>query len=153
MAPPTSYTEESLAEFAHVTIRDLAEKCGWAPEAGFYQEVVNEVMLVFGVTVLSGLTGNTNMRELRAITRREAWKAVLSSLASKHAFNADFQVFSRQQMFDMAKQMYVMAVGDCAALGVDSPNYAVTVQSLVLVDDPYVPYRGINPLVEYQPWP
>lgn len=153
MAAPSAYTEESLAEYAHQAVRSLAEKIGWVPQEGFYTEVINEVLLALGVANIATIAGDTAVRQLRAVTRRETWKAVMGELAARHAFSADFQVFSRQQMFDMAKQMYGMAVVDCAELGVDSAAYQIRVGTLVYVQDPYVPYEQIDPNITYKPWP
>lgn len=153
MAPPASYTEASLAEYAHSCIRTLAETFTWSPEAGLYTEVVNETMLALGVSDLTSFSSPETIRGLRAVARRESWRAVLGALAARYDFNTDSQGFKRSQMYDMAKEQYSAAIADCAALNIDSPNRAALLQSVVYVHDPYMPLDQINPLVEYQRWP
>lgn len=153
MAAPSSYTETSLAEYAHVTVRDLAEKAGWTPQDGFYTEVINETLLALGVADVTTISGDTAIRALRAVTRRETWKALLASLASKHDFSTDAQSFKRNQMFDAAKTLFLMADTDCAALGVDSAASTITISPMIYVHDPYVPLTNVDPDVVYQAWP
>jgi hypothetical protein len=144
MPLPTYYTEVSLSEFAHACVEGVADVLGWTVEAGSYQEVLHEVLLVLGGRDLVSYVSSGELAFLRAVTRREAWRGVLAELVSKYRFGADFQSYDRQQMYAMAEKELARASAAAAAaadaIGVapGGSSYAVRLQPVVHVDDPYV---------------
>ena len=138
MAYPASYTEQSLAEYMHATLGAMATRLGWEVEDGRYDEAVNEAVAAYGSDDVEGITGRDNLRKLRALARREVWRAVVQSVAAYYEFSTDGQSFKPNQMSQQAQAALAQAEADCVALGAgDDANYSVVIDSVIYPDDPY----------------
>jgi hypothetical protein len=130
MPVPTAYTETTLADFMNGQLGQFPAMFGWTSPAS-YQEAVNETLLAYGVNAIADAT---NIRKLRALARVEAWKQVLSELASKFKVQADGSTFERQQMFEMASKSLAAAEQDATIYTTD---YSATVGAIGWKEDPY----------------
>lgn len=141
MALPAGYDELQLASYMHTTLGAMATRLGWSVAVGDYSEAVNEAVAAYGADDITSITGRENLRKLRALARREAWRSVVQSLAAYYEFSTDGQSFKPNQMGDQARKALAQAEADCAALGVgDDASYAVAIDSVIYPDDPYVYY-------------
>jgi hypothetical protein len=142
MALPERYTEESLAEFMHQEVRDLAGAVNWSTANNSYTEVINDVLLALDATALDGFTGAEDLTTLRAVARREVWRAILKPLAARYNFRSNLQDFQRKQMYDAAALEYQKAVATCEALGIETPGLSqqnAVLIPVVHIQDPYGP--------------
>jgi hypothetical protein len=79
MPAPTSYTEAELAAYLVASLADVATALGWTASATQIQEAVTAVELACGA---SDIATATNIAQVRAIGRREAWGAAMGAAAS-----------------------------------------------------------------------
>ncbi len=130
MTAPTSYTETTLADFMASQLGNFPTIFGWASPDD-YQEAVNETLLAYGV---DAITDATNIRKLRSLARVEAWKLVVSKLASDYKFSADGSSFERQQMHEMARKNLAAAEQDAMTY---TSDYNAVVGTVTWTNDPY----------------
>lgn len=140
MPPPTSYSEQSIAEYIHQELGELPDRLGWSVAAGSYTEIVNSVLLGLDITDLSTWTGSSAIEQLRALACYRGWHQVVKALASKYQFATDFQAFQRQQMQAMALKSLALAERDCQDAGLEVSSWEVLVTSLEDPHDPYAYY-------------
>lgn len=131
MVAPTSYTESSLAAYMHAVLGDTAGVLGWAQPAN-YLDVVDNTLLAYGV---SDIAEATDIAKLRALARREVWRAVVAALVPHVDFETDGQRVSESQMRRAAESALAVAEADCAALNIGA--YAVQVGTFRFTNDPY----------------
>lgn len=135
MAVPTSYTEETLAQYMHSELGPVADILGYqnpAGDAGIYQEAVNESLINLGISDIASVT---NIRKLRAVARLQAWDMALNALSSMYDFSADGSTYNRSQMRAMAQRAVDKAMSDCYSLGLS--GYEVSIEQLRYSNDPY----------------
>jgi hypothetical protein len=132
MAIPTSYTEATLKAFMHAELREVATALGWTVVAGSYDEPLIETLLAYGV---SDIVAATDIRKLRALARREVWRAVASATAGDHDFSAEGASYSRSQIHAQALAMLTRAESDAGRYDAGG-GYAVTI-SKTHYADPY----------------
>lgn len=163
MPPPPYYTEQSLAEYAHQELGEMARRLDWEVAHGSYTEIVNNVLLGLGISALPSWNSSLQLQQLRVFTVYQSWKQVVKNLASKYQFGADFQSFNRQQMQQMAMASLALAEADCLALGLPTAGgsnpWEVGIEPVDYVHDPYAyhppsysayPYDyAINPTVPH----
>lgn len=138
MAYPSGYTEQSLAEYMHATLGAMAARLGWTVDGDHYDEAVNEAVAAYGADDIASITGRENLRKLRALARREVWRAVVQSVAAYYEFSTDGQSFKPNQMSTQARAALAQAEADCVALGAgDDANYSVVIDSVIYPGDPY----------------
>lgn len=135
MAPPSGYTEATLATFMHSTVGRMATVLGWANPAS-YAEPINETLLAYGA---ADVADASDIRKLRAIARREVWRAAVEGLASAYDLTADSSSFKRSQMLTQARTALQMAI--TATLAYDD-DYVITIDRSSQLIDPYV-YRTL----------
>ena len=99
-----------------------------------YQEAVNEVMLTLGVTDLETAP---DIRKVRALATREAWKLALDNLATAIDYSADGSRYDRSQLSLQAQAALSRAVSDCFGLGIGVENYTVDITNVDYQYDPY----------------
>lgn len=133
MAAPTAYTEETLKAYMHTVLGAVATALEWSVAGGQYDEPVNEVLLAYDVTDIANAT---NVRKLRALARREAWRAAVNSLASNYNFSADGARHDLSQVYEQAQKQLEAAEADTLAY---DPDYAVTLGTMDTTYDPYEP--------------
>lgn len=139
MPAPTTYTEAQLKAYANTVLGSMAATLGWTVGAGSYDEVINEVLIDLNISDISAQAGLGSVNILRAVTRRETWKAVVGALADRFNFEADLQRFDRSQMQKMAIEALHRADADCQQLGIGFDR-AIKVFSINHTDDPYMPF-------------
>ena len=141
MALPASYDEQTLAEYLHGELDEVAVQLGWAPAEdgpGDYQEIVNEVLLALSTDDLEDLTTQTEIAQVRAVGRWKAWQSAADALSGYYDVTEDLQSVKRSQMQKAAQQAADRARGDAAALGVEGlaiPGQLATFKARVW--DPY----------------
>lgn len=136
MASPSSYTEETLATFAHSIMGAVADVLGWTVAAGDYDEVVNEALLAYGTDDITTISGVDNIRKLRVLLRREVWRRATEETAADYRISTGGETLDRQQMHEHIKAMYEQAETDAAEYG-DSARYSVGVDVIEHIHDPY----------------
>lgn len=134
---PVAYTELTIAQYMHGLLGKMAAVLGFAEpttDAGAYQEAVNEVMLALGV---SDLESAPDIRKVRALAAREAWKLALDNLATAIDYSADGSRFDRSQLSLQAQAALNRAVSECFGLGVGIGAYTVDITNIDYKNDPY----------------
>ncbi len=118
MAIPTSYTEEGLMNFMHESLEGVGDVLGFDPPHG-YDNAFYEVMLVYGVSDVTAVSGSRNIRKLRAIARVEAWRKVMSATTGDYDFKReDGATYSRSQIHAQAEKMFKQSLKEARELGV-----------------------------------
>jgi hypothetical protein len=126
MASPTSYTEIDLAVYMASIAGEIMTYLGWTAEENQVAEAVNETLLAYGTDDISTITESTNIRKLRAVARREIWRAIVNALASFIDYSApDGQALKESQLQTQAAAALALAESDCDALGIDAGGYTV----------------------------
>lgn len=133
MAAPTVYSELSLAGYMETTLGPVAEVLGWTVGSGKLAEVVNDALVAYGV---DDVAEAAEIGKLRAIARREAWRAASDALGAFYDFDSDSERFVRSQMHKASLDSLANAERDCMALGVGA-GYGVTITSIERTVDPY----------------
>ena len=130
MAVPTTYTEETLAQFIIGALSQVGSVLGWTTLADV-QDVVDETLLAYGVDTIDAAM---EVRKMRTLARREAWRAAAAGLAIHFDFSADGGSYSKEQLYTHAQEMFRQT--EQAAYAYDS-GYQVGVDRLRYVHDPY----------------
>lgn len=134
MALSTYASDLELASYMHRVLGNTATVLDLSPANGDYDEAVSDAVAAYGADDVSSISGRDNLRKLRALARREVWRAVRDSTAAHYRFAADNQTFDRQQIHEHAADMFRQAEIDCYEFGV---NYAAEVDRVHFVHDPY----------------
>lgn len=112
MAPPTSYTEASLAAWMKAEIRDVATLLNWTSTTpGDYAQAVNRTLRAYGV---SDIASATDMEKLEALALREVWKAAVSALTAAHDYEADGGDYKLNQALQAAERMLARATREAS---------------------------------------
>lgn len=133
MAAPLIYTEATFKVYLHAALGAAATALGWTVDGGDYDEIVNETLLAYGV---ADIADAADIRKVRALGRREAWRGVITAVSLDYDFKADGGSYSRSQMQEQARQAFALAESE--ALPYDDA-YTVEVGRLELDYDPYQP--------------
>jgi hypothetical protein len=136
MASPSSYTEETLATYAHTSLGAVADVLEWTVADGDYDEIVNEALLAYGADDIATISGTDNIRKLRVLMRREVWRKVMTETALDYRISTGGETLDRQQAHEHAKAMFEQAEGDAAEYG-DTARYSVGVDTIEHIHDPY----------------
>jgi hypothetical protein len=118
MATPTSYTEATLKEYLHGCTQRAGINLGWSIAEGNYDETVADTELALGTAVAD----TTNIRALRAVARRELWRAVMqatSHLATAQTGAAGSIAYGKT-VFDRAKDLHAQASTEVEMLGLET---------------------------------
>lgn len=137
MSIPASYTEKTLADFMHNTLGKVATLLGFesgVSDAGDYEEAVNNALLAYGATDVTGIEGTSNLTKLRALSRVAAWQMAVDNLAALSGFSADGGTYNREQLHAMATKNLEKAQNEAMAY---DPNYMVTRRKIDPIHDPY----------------
>lgn len=117
MALPVSYTEVSFATYLHGTLSHTADALGWS--GGDYAEIVNDSLLIAGVSDITTVTGAAPLRLLRMAGAIALWQAVVAAFVGDYDFEADGGRYDRDQLFQHAKATLAMARGQGIVAGLD----------------------------------
>lgn len=142
MPLPTSYTEESLAQFMHTTLGTIATDLELeepAGELGAYAEAVYEALFNYGASDIATITGTYNVRRLRVLAEVEAWRLVVYLTSGDFDFSADGGSYKRSQINAQARESLKMVEAKAVQLGANT-DYAVGIDRLDHIHDPYI-YR------------
>jgi hypothetical protein len=141
MALPDSYDEISLAEFMHEELGVTAKVLSWYPERASYREVINNVLVTLSLPDLSSGT----IPVLRAVARREVWRAAVKGLTGFFNFSTDFQLFDLEKLQAHAQVALGMAEKECTDLGITNGGSSTFRTTTVpWKNDPYAyrPHSG-----------
>lgn len=133
MAIPTSYTEESLAEYMHNLLGEFATVLNFSVPLS-YIEAVNDAIAKFGVDSVDEITGRENIMKLRAFARLAIWQTIAYRTAGHYSFSADGGNFNREQVFKHALEN--VALAESAVLQYD-PSYQIIKTKINFIHDPY----------------
>jgi len=134
MAAPASYSESSLLRYMDDVLGAVADALGWTAASIEITEALNETLLAYGVSDVTGIAGISNLRKLRALARREAWRAAMTEAAADYDFENEAGVMKRSQVFAQAQKAYVQAANE-ALIYDDQYNVAI---ETVAYADPYL---------------
>lgn len=116
MAAPSSYTEQTLAEYMHGVLGndEMARALSWSVAEGDYGDAVDETLLAYGVDDISEISGRNNIRKLRTLARRELWRLVMQRTAGMHDTTAGVEAGGEEfsQIHAHARKMYDIADGE-----------------------------------------
>lgn len=135
MALPASYTEAELAAYMHSVLGSVATALGWSVAGESYVEPVNETLAAYGVDDIAAISGRANIVKLRALARREVWRAVVAQSAAHYDVTADGASLTRSQIQAQAREQLRLAEIDCLTY---DPAYRVSVTGIDH-NDPYKP--------------
>jgi hypothetical protein len=133
MSIPTAYTDKQLALYMRRVLGPTAESLGWDvanDDAGDYAEIVTDTLLAIGIT---DITEATDIEQIRAVARWQAWRWAADALATKFDLSTDGQSLSRSQLYEHAVRSRDAAY---AAAAPHLTTYAVTATRIVHTDDP-----------------
>jgi hypothetical protein len=122
VALPASYDEQSLAEYLHTRLDEVAVQLGWAPAddgPGSYQEIVNDVLLALGTDDLEDYDSSTQLAQVRAVGLWKAWQAAADALVGYYDVSEDLQSIKRSQMQKAAQEKADHYRDEAGSLGVE----------------------------------
>lgn len=132
MPLPAAYTEETLAQFMHTVLGPVASTMDYVtPEgdAGDYAEAVNETLLAYDI---SDIADATDIKKVRVLARREAWRKVMDETAGHYDVSADDASYKRSQLHEQAKANFEQAATEAAQY--DSADFSVGIVELTYSD-------------------
>jgi hypothetical protein len=142
MPVPTAYTEQSLMNYMHEALSGVGDVLGFTPPHA-YNEAFNEVMLVYGASDVTAVTGASNIRKLRAIARVEAWRKVMAATAGDYDFRReDGASYNRSQVHAQAHKNYLQALKEARELGVKAYQQVAFAQGSAKIDFGQGYYKG-----------
>jgi len=136
MAIPASYTETTIKYYLHDMLGAVATMLGWSPDGADYDEAVDEAIASYGVDDISAITGRDNVRKLRALARREVWRAVMQATTGHYDVTTDGASRNRSQMHVQAREQFDLADAACMSYGED--GYTISSVHISYTDDPYL---------------
>jgi hypothetical protein len=116
---------------------------GWTVDGGDYDEALNETLLAYGQTDITLISGDDNLRKLRALGRVEVWRAVMADVSLDYDFKADGGDYRRSQMYEQARDQFHRALDEAMQY---LPEYAIDVGTF---EDAYDPYARLS-VSEYE---
>jgi hypothetical protein len=142
MAIPVSYTEATLQAYTHTLLGAVAATLGWTVALGSYTEPCNEAIAAYGVDDVTTILGRDNVRKIRALARREVWRAVAAQTASHYDVSADGASRQRSQIHAQALQELQRAELDCMEF---DPAYEVGATTIRFDDAYESPADAVTP--------
>ena len=113
MPVPTGYTEDTLKTYMHTEADtgspSMATVLGWTVADLSYDEILNDVLLDLDVSNVTTITGASNIRKLRLLSKVHVWRAIVAGLATKHTFSADGASYKRSDLQSMALATLALA--------------------------------------------
>lgn len=136
MPLPSSYTEDGFKAYLHGRLNrgGVADAFGWTVASGSYDEVVNDVLLAYGVTDIAEAT---DVAKLRALGNLALWQAAKEAAVLEVDYSADGTSFSREAIFKHIEAMLGQARYDAIPYA-DDGVYSVDIYG-VSRSDPYSP--------------
>lgn len=102
MPMPTSFTEQSLAEYMQVQLRALGEVAGWSAASMSYTWPVNHTLLEYGV---QDIAEATNIKNLLMLAEVMALRAATTELSVVYDSSDESSNEKRSQMFVQASKL------------------------------------------------
>jgi hypothetical protein len=108
-----------------------------------YLDLVAHLLLDYGIDTIFGLVsasydallaGITDKKKFYSLSKVGLWRWIMGITVGKYHFSADGGSYDRQQIHDMAKANYELAVSD--AISYD-PNYAISIGEMDSIQNPY----------------
>lgn len=112
MAIPASYTDDTLAGYMLAIVGEIAgpDLLDWSEWS--FSEAVTNTLLAYGADDIADISGAENIRRLRMLATREAWRAVVFATAHEHDFGASLPGATntrRSQIHRQARDMLALA--------------------------------------------
>lgn len=113
MPLPNAYTQAHLADYLKKHLGTVADVLNWNVLDFHIVDAIEEALIAYGVDEVSEAD---NIPKLRALARREAWRAAVRQLATKYDIStpSGFSL-NRSQLQQMAEKALAQAVEDCRA--------------------------------------
>lgn len=138
MAVTTAYSEDGFLTWLHDLLLVqgvLAGYLGWDPDAGHYDQILEDTLLDLGVEAITEISGLAAVRRLRALGRVRLWETVLAALATDTDHTVDGGSFSLSQAVDQVERVLERARADAL------PYLDTYAADLVTVRDTVDPYQ------------
>jgi hypothetical protein len=146
MPIPTVLTEDALAAFQVTTLSSVAGVLGWTVTTDEVAEaVIGTLVAYYGSSGVDNTIANaTDIAKLRALARREIWRAAVPALITYYTFATDGQTFNRSDMVKFAESQLAKAEAaaepyDTAAIAAAAASAPVVYASTIRYPaDPYI---------------
>lgn len=132
---PTSYTDQTLAEYMHGLLAEMAAALGWSVDNGDYDDPILDCLIEYGN--VSYVADCTDIKKLRCLARVAVWDKVVAATSGDFNFSADGASYSREQVHNHAVAR--LAAAKTAALPYLSSN-TIEIYTADYPNDPYTPY-------------
>lgn len=106
MPAPTTYTEETLAEYMLATLKQVATDLGWTstdPNTGNYREPVHTVEVALGVTDIADTAAPVELIRLQADVA--VWQEAVEAYTTAYYIGGLQRSLHREQLWDHARAM------------------------------------------------
>jgi hypothetical protein len=113
---PSSYTEETLAQYMLDTLKNVAVDLDWldtTPGTGSYVEPVNDVEVALGVSDVAESSAPVALVRLQADVA--AWRSALEAYTTAYYVGGLSRTLHREQLWDHCRAMLAMAEGALTA--------------------------------------
>lgn len=138
MAIPTSYTEQTLADYMVTVTEQVSAAIGL--DFASFGEAINDTLIAYGE---SDIADATNIKKLRALAKVEAWRRCVEALAARYdksrndgqsvIYDKENQLFTNAQKQLELAEIYASNLGYVSD---SSPYNTITVAKLQF-DDVY----------------
>lgn len=130
MTVPTSYSEASFRTYLEEVLgAELVSILSIVSAAE--TEIIYDALLDYGV---SDIANATDIKKLRLLGKVHLWKHVMGITAGRYNQTADGASLQRQQIHEMAKENYQMALNEAL---VYMPNYTMEIEEVEALQNPY----------------
>jgi gamma-glutamyl:cysteine ligase YbdK (ATP-grasp superfamily) len=132
MTVPSSYTEANLKSLMVAELGNVGAVLGWTTATAQIQEAVYDALIAYGV---SAIADATDANKLRAVAKREAWRAAVNGLVTLVTFSVDGESVNRSDYLKNAREALELAEVVAASYGVS--DVSVSVSSVIVAGNPY----------------
>lgn len=148
MSVPTTYTESTLKAFMVGRIGQYAGLLSLAADDDSLDDAVIATMLALGLTDLATVSTASGVVALRAVARREAWRAALEKCADLYDYSDPTGSNSQQQIYEHCLQQWQLCAGEAARYDPSDGSATIDIDYVDAFQDPYQ-YRTDAERAEY----
>lgn len=121
----------NLKDYIQSYLGKFGDYLGWTFE---YSVIVDDCLEVYGVATE---VEATDTKKLHAIARYKTWEKVLVEVSQDYNFSADGGNYSRSQIYEMAKQNYLLALNDAQTY---LSEYQIEIGEVIDNQNPYIDF-------------